>query len=238
MNRAAPILVVDDEPATADVARAYLEREGYSVVVATDGRRALDAHRQTSPQLVVLDVMLPEMDGFDVVQEIRRRGSTVPILMLSARAEEVDRILGLRLGADDYLVKPFSPRELVARVAALLRRSQLAPEVPDLIRAGAITAAVDHHEVSIDGVPVDLTHVEFLILVALMETPGRVLTRQQLVGRLSRETGRDVLERTVDVHVARIRDKLARTGGAAADLQTVRGVGYKLASTRAIGTPR
>jgi len=125
---AAPILVVDDEPATSDVVRAYLEREGFSVVVASDGQRALDMHRQASPQLVILDVMLPRSDGFEVAQEIRRRGSTVPILMLSARAEEVDRILGLKLGADDYLVKPFSPREVVARVHALLRRSRIAPE--------------------------------------------------------------------------------------------------------------
>jgi DNA-binding response OmpR family regulator len=202
------------------------------VVVAADGQRALDMHRQVAPQLVILDVMLPERDGFDVAQEIRRRGSTVPILMLSARAEEVDRILGLRLGADDYLVKPFSPREVVARVHALLRRSRLTPETPAVLRAGEIEAAPDHHEATVDGRLVDLTHFEFLLLLALMETPGRVWSRQQLLTRLYQQTDRDVLERTVDVHVARIRDKLEHAG-ASTEIQTVRGVGYKLAVARA-----
>jgi DNA-binding response OmpR family regulator len=231
MAVAAPILVADDEPATSDVVRAYLEREGFSVIVAPDGQRALDVHRQSSPQLVILDVMLPERDGFDVAQEIRRRGSTVPILMLSARVEEVDRILGLRLGADDYLVKPFSPRELVARVHALLRRARIAPEAPAVLTAAEITAAPAHHEASVDGRPLELTHFEFLLLLALMETPGRVWTRQQLLARLYRETSHDVLERTVDVHIARIRDKLAQAG-ASTEIQTVRSVGYKLATPR------
>jgi DNA-binding response OmpR family regulator len=236
VTTAAPILVADDEPATSDVVRAYLEREGFDVVVAADGQRALDVHRQSSPQLVILDVMLPERDGFEVAQEIRRRGSTVPILMLSARAEEVDRILGLRLGADDYLVKPFSPREVVARVHALLRRSRIAPEPPAMLRAGELLLAPDHHEATVSGTPVDLTHFEFMLLLALMETPGRVWTRQQLLARLYRETSRDVLERTVDVHVARIRDKLEQAG-ASSEIQTVRGVGYKLAVARAAADP-
>ena len=228
---AAPILVVDDEPATSDVVRAYLEREGFAVVVASDGQRALDIHRQASPQLVILDVMLPRSDGFEVAQEIRRRGSTVPILMLSARAEEVDRILGLKLGADDYLVKPFSPREVVARVHALLRRSRIAPEPAAVVSAGDIEITPDHHEARAGGLLLDLTHLEFLILLALAETPGRVWTRRQLLDRLYHETTREVLERTVDVHVARMRDKLGQARAVSA-IETVRGVGYKLTAAQ------
>lgn len=225
---AAPILVADDEPATSDVVRAYLEREGFAVVVAGDGRRALDVHRQASPQLVILDVMLPLCDGFEVAQEIRQRGSTVPILMLSARAEEVDRILGLRLGADDYLVKPFSPREVVARVHALLRRARITPEPTAIVGAGDLVMTPGHHEASAGGRPLDLTHFEFMLLLTLVETPGRVWTRRQLLDRLYPETSRDVLERSVDVHVARIREKLQKVG-AATGIRTVRGVGYRLA---------
>src|SRR5437870_6988379 len=133
---ASPILVVDDDPTTCDVVRAYLERDGYRVVVCRSGTEAMGVARQTAPRCVVLDVMLPGRDGLSICEDIRRRGSTVPILMLSARVDEPDRVVGLRLGADDYLVKPFSPRELVARVGALIRRAEIGPRSPTVLRLG------------------------------------------------------------------------------------------------------
>lgn len=225
----APILVVEDDPTTSEVVRAYLERDGFSVVVARSGRQALDVARQTSPRLLVLDIMVPDLDGFGVVQEIRARGSTAPILILSARAEEVDRILGLRLGADDYLVKPFSPRELVARVQALLRRAEIGPRPPSLLTFADLELVPEHHEATVQGRALDVTHFEFGLLLTLLEQPGRVWTRQQLLQRLYGADDPDVLERTIDVHIARIRDKLEQAG-AEAQIETVRGVGYKLAA--------
>ena len=222
-----PILVVEDDPTTSDVVRAYLEREGFSLVVARSGREALDMARQTRPRLIILDIMIPEGDGFSVAQELRTRGSTTPILMLSARAEEVDRVLGLRIGADDYLVKPFSPRELVARVQALLRRAEIGPQPPAVLTLADLTLVPEHHEATVDGQPLDVTHFEFGLLLTLLEQPGRVWTRNQLLSRLYGTQDPDVLERTVDVHVVRIRDKLEKAG-ARAQIETVRGVGYKL----------
>jgi len=223
----APVLVVEDDPTTSDVVRAYLEREGFAVLIARTGRQALDLARQTPPRLIILDIMIPEGDGFEVAQHVRGRGSVVPILMLSARAEEVDRILGLRIGADDYLVKPFSPRELVARVHALLRRAEIGPRAPAVLSIGDLRLVPDHHEVSVQDQHLDVTHFEFGVLLTLIEQPGRVWTRQQLLNRLYRTEDHEVLERTVDVHIARIRDKLEQAGSEAR-IETVRGVGYKL----------
>src|SRR5205807_975160 len=163
----------------------------------------------------ILDIMIPEGDGFEVAQHVRGRGSVVPILMLSARAEEVDRILGLRIGADDYLVKPFSPRELVARVHALLRRAEIGPRAPAVLSIGDLRLVPDHHEVSVQDQHLDVTHFEFGVLLTLIEQPGRVWTRQQLLNRLYRTEDHEVLERTVDVHIARIRDKLEQAGSEA-----------------------
>jgi len=222
------VLLLEDDPTTSDVVRAYLEREGYQTVVCASGGRALDVLRQVSPCCVVLDVMLPERDGFDICQEVRRRGSTIPILILSGRADELDRILGLRLGADDYLVKPFSPRELVARVQALLRRAEIAPRPLAVMRLGNLELVPEHHEVTVEGKPVEATHFEFSLLATLLEQPGRVFTRGQLLARAYNQDDVPVLERTIDVHVARIRDKLEQAGSTAS-IATVRGVGYKIA---------
>ena len=224
---AGPILIVEDDATTSDVVRAYLEREGFSVLIARSGRQALDLARQTAPRLLILDVMIPEGDGFTVAEEIRGRGSTIPILMLSARADEIDRVLGLRLGADDYLVKPFSPRELVARVQALLRRAEIRPRPPSVLSLADLTLVPEHHVATVNGHPLDVTHFEFGVLATLLEEPGRVWSRPQLLRRLYHEDEPEVLERTVDVHIARIRDKL-ELAGAQAQIDTVRRVGYKL----------
>jgi len=176
---------------------------------------------------MVLDRMLPGRDGFQICEEIRRQGSSVPILMLSARSDEPDRVVGLRLGADDYLVKPFSPRELVARVEALLRRAEIGRRPPSVLRLGGLQLMLDRHEALTGDRPLDLTHFEYAIVAALLEQPGRVLTRSQLIERLYRGDNATVLERTVDVHVARIREKM-RDAHAGAGIVTVRSVGYKM----------
>jgi DNA-binding response OmpR family regulator len=230
---AAPILIVDDDPTTCDVVRAYLERDGHRVVICRSGDDAIDVARQTAPRCVVLDVMLPGRDGFGILEEIRTRGSTVPIIMLSARSDEPDRVVGLKLGADDYLVKPFSPRELVARVEALLRRAEIGPRPAAVLGLGGLQLALDRHEALAGGRPRELTHFEYAIVAALLEQPGRVLTRAQLIERLYRGDSALVLERTIDVHVARIREKLRGTHAGVAIL-TVRSVGYKMIASEAL----
>jgi DNA-binding response OmpR family regulator len=223
----APILLVEDDPTTVDVVRAYLEHAGHATAVCRSGGQALDVLRQVSPRCVVLDVMLPERDGFEICTEIRQRGSTVPILILSARADEVDRIAGLGLGADDYLVKPFSPRELVARVAALLRRAEIGPRPPEVVRAGNVELLLREREVRVAGVRVAVPRREFALLAAMLGEPDRVFDRTQLLTRLHDTDLPASGERTVDVHVARVRDKLRATH-ATVRITTVRGVGYKL----------
>jgi two-component system, OmpR family, response regulator MtrA len=223
----APILVVEDDQTTCDVVRAYLERAGHRVVICQSGSEALDLIRQTEPRCLILDVMLPGKDGFEICEEIRSRGSIVPILFLSARADEPDRVDGLRAGADDYLVKPFSPRELLARVDALLRRSEIGPRPPKVLRLGNVELSPTRHDVAVDGQILSLTHVEFGLLVAMLERPRWVLTRSQLIDRLYTDDRLPALERTVDVHVFRLREKL-RAAGASASVVTVRGVGYKI----------
>ena len=224
---AAPILVVEDDQTTCDVVRAYLESAGYRVIVCRSGTEALGVVRQTQPRCLILDVMLPGKDGFEICTEIRRSGSIVPILFLSARADEPDRVDGLRVGADDYLVKPFSPRELLARVEALLRRSEIGPQPPSVIRLGNLELSPTRHDVVIDGRRVALTHVEFGLLAAMMERPGWVLTRSQLIDQLYSGDRSPALERTVDVHVFRLREKL-HAAHANAAIMTIRGVGYKI----------
>jgi two-component system OmpR family response regulator len=226
---AAPILVVEDDQTTCDVVRAYLESAGYRVVVCRSGTEALGVVRQTQPRCLILDVMLPGKDGFELCTEIRRSGSIVPILFLSARADEPDRVDGLRVGADDYLVKPFSPRELLARVDALLRRSEIGPRPPSVIRLGNVELSPGGHDVVIDGRHVALTKVEFGLLAAMLERPGWVLTRGQLVDQLYTGDASPALERTVDVHIFRLREKLLAARANAA-VVTIRGVGYKIAA--------
>ena len=222
-----PILVVEDDQTTCDVIRAYLESAGHRVVICRSGNEALSVVRQTQPRCLILDVMLPGKDGFEICTEIRRAGSIVPILFLSARADEVDRIGGLRVGADDYLVKPFSPRELLARLDALLRRAEIGPQPPMVMRLGNVELSPTRHDVAVDGRPIGLTHVEFGLLALMLERPGWVLTRGQLIDRLYTDDRLPALERTVDVHVFRLREKL-RDAHATAAIVTIRGVGYKI----------
>ena len=219
------ILIVDDEAHIVDLVRLYLEREGFRVDSASDGAQGLRLIEEVRPALVVLDLMLPEVDGLEVCRRVRA-GSDVPIVMLTARDEDVDKIVGLELGADDYLTKPFNPRELVARVKAILRRSERpARDERTPLRLGDVTVDPARREVSVAGQPVVLRAKEFDLLVAFAEHKGLVLTREQL---LSRVWGYDFYgeTRTVDVHVAHLRKRLAASQ--AVRIETVTGVGYKL----------
>jgi phosphate regulon transcriptional regulator PhoB len=219
------ILVVDDEPDAIELIQYNLRAAGYDVVTAADGEEALKKARATNPSLVLLDVMLPEVDGLEVCKTLRREPATatVPIIMLTAKAAEIDRVLGLELGADDYVTKPFSPRELILRVKSLLRRRVPAEPEPERIDFSDLKIDVPRHEVLVDGKPVDLTATEFKLLTVLAERRGRVQSRETLL--------RDVWDydnlidtRTVDTHIRRLREKL---GSAARYLDTVRGVGYR-----------
>jgi DNA-binding response OmpR family regulator len=228
--RPARILVVDDEPNIRKVVTSYLRADGFEVLEAADGDAALAAAAGVAPDLVILDVMLPGRDGIEVLRELRRT-SDVYVIMLTARADETDRLVGLSVGADDYVTKPFSAKELVARVKAVLRRRREGPSGPDrdeLIRIHDLTVDVARHEARVDGEPVDLTALEFELLVALASAPGRVFTRQML---LERVWGWDHVgdERVVDVHVRKLRRALGDDATAPRYILTVRGVGYKAA---------
>ncbi len=220
------ILVVDDEPKILQVVTGYLEQAGFQVVTARDGPTALSIFRHEKPDLVILDLMLPGMDGLEVCQIIRRE-SGVPIIMLTARAEEVDRLIGLEMGADDYVVKPFSPREVVARVRAVLRRAagEIAP--PEVLRAGDIVIDLARHTVEVAGKAVDLTPTEFDLLVALARYPGRTFTRLQLLEQIQ-GSAYDGYERTVDAHIKNLRAKIEPNPKQPRYIVTVYGVGYKL----------
>jgi two-component system alkaline phosphatase synthesis response regulator PhoP len=217
------ILVVDDESNIVALLRLYLETEGFSVVSAGDGIQALQMYERHGPDLVVLDLMLPKMDGFEVCRELRRRGDT-PILMLTARSEDVDAIVGLELGADDYVTKPFNPRALVARVKAILRRTDVTTKGGRPIHVGNLRIDPRRREASVGDRPLDLRAREFDLLVALARDPGVVLTRDAL---LEDVWGTDFPgeTRTVDVHVAEVRKKLGHDGPA---IETIRGIGYRL----------
>lgn len=220
------ILVVDDEANIRNLVKAYLEAEGYSVHTAGDGEQALAAFRRYRPDLVVLDVMLPGMDGLEVLQHIRRE-SEAYVLLLTARSEEADRVIGLTVGADDYLTKPFSPRELVARVKAILRRGRSAtPGDESVLRFAHVRIDSQRHQVWRDGQEIDLTALEFRLLKTLASYAGVVLSREQL---LERVWGYDFYgdERVVDVHIGRIRQKLEPDPANPRHILTVRGVGYK-----------
>jgi len=220
------ILVVDDEPEIVRLVRAYLEEAGFRVVTASDGQEALYVARHEKPDLVVLDVLMPRMDGLEFTRRIRSERN-IPIVMLTARAEEADRIIGLELGADDYVTKPFSPREVVARVRAVLRRAQALPESPQALHAGPLTLDRATHTVTASGQPVDLTPTEFGILETLMITPGRVFTRAELLEAVQ-GIAFEAYERTVDVHVKNLRRKLEPDPAHPRYVLTVRGVGYRL----------
>ena len=222
----ARILVVDDDAKTVASVRLYLEHAGYAVETAADGRAALERARATPrPDLVVLDRMLPHLDGLAVCRMVRGE-SGIPVILLTARAAEADRLEGLDLGADDYVTKPFSPRELVARVRAVLRRTQ--DDVTETLAVGALAIDTGRHAVTVSGRAVDLTPREFAILATLARAPGRVFSRQVLRERAFGEDS-DALDRTVDAHVMKLRRKLAAAGEGPA-VETVFGVGYRLAS--------
>jgi DNA-binding response OmpR family regulator len=222
------ILLVDDEPNIVELARLYLEREGYRTAAVGDGAQALESVKKENPALVVLDIMLPTLDGYEVCRRVRA-ASDVPIIMLTARDEDIDKIVGLELGADDYMTKPFNPRELVARVKAILRRSERTgsrERAGGPLHVGDLTIDEARREVTVKGAPVALRAKEFDLLLALAENRGIVLTREKLLDRV---WGFDYFgqTRTVDVHVAHLRKLLA---GSQARIETVTGIGYKLAA--------
>jgi len=220
------ILVVDDEPKIVDLVRAYLEQAGFEVVSADDGQMALTVFRHEKPDLVILDLMLPGIDGLDACR-IMRRESAVPIIMLTARAEEADRLIGLELGADDYVVKPFSPREVVARVKAVLRRVEGEVSPPEMIRVGDLVIDLARHTVEMAGRPVELTPTEFDLLVVLARRPGRVFTRWQLLDQVQGDAY-EGYERTVDAHIKNLRAKIEPDPKKPRYIVTVYGRGYKL----------
>jgi DNA-binding response OmpR family regulator len=224
----ATILVVDDEPKIAQLARDYLEHAGFTVLTAADGRTGLARAREERPDLIVLDLRLPDLDGLDVTRALRK-DSSVPIIMLTARGEESDKLVGLELGADDYIVKPFSPKELVARVRAVLRRWELARTADaDVLRAGDLTLDVPRMRVTVGGTPVELSPTEFQLLTTLARHPGRVFTRGQLLDALH-GVAFESYERAIDAHVKNIRRKLEPDPRQPCYVLTVYGVGYRLA---------
>jgi two-component system, OmpR family, alkaline phosphatase synthesis response regulator PhoP len=221
------ILIVDDEPKIVKQARDYLEGSGFRVVAAEDGTAALASARHDRPDLVVLDLNLPGMDGLDVCRTLRRE-SDVPIIMLTARVEETDRLIGLELGADDYITKPFSPRELVARVRAVLRRVQGGHRQPGLLRVGELEIDLDGNHVSRAGEPIHLTRTEFNLLTLLAQHAGQTFTRAQLLDRLH-GIAFDGYERSIDAHIKNLRRKLERNPLEPEYILTVYAIGYQFA---------
>ena len=223
MVAVATILVVDDEPRIVQLVRDYLEHGGFTVLTASDGQAALRTARTGRPDLVVLDLSMPGLDGLDVARSLRREGE-VPIIMLTARTEESDKLVGLELGADDYMTKPFSPKELVARVRAVLRRAEGASAPSDVIRVGSeVELDVPRMEARFGGVRVDLTKTEFQLVSAMARQPGRVFTRSQLLDAV-RGVAFESYERAIDAHIKNIRRKIG-----ARHIETVFGVGYRFA---------
>ncbi|MGA7910793.1 MAG: response regulator transcription factor [Candidatus Dormiibacterota bacterium] len=220
------ILVVDDENHIVELARLYLTREGYDVEGVGDGAQAIARFGQIKPDLVILDIMLPGTDGLTICKEIRKQ-SQVPIIMLTARDDVTDKVVGLEVGADDYLTKPFHPQELVARAKALLRRAKIEPDQPKMIRAGKLEVDLERHEVRHGKTKVQLRPKEFDLLTLLARHPGRVFQRSELLDLV---WGYDFpgYTRTVDVHVQQLREKLAKAGIMDPSIQTVWGVGYRL----------
>ena len=233
MNQATSILVVDDEPQIVEVLERYLSDEGYTVHKAYDGAAAVRAAASEKPTLILLDLKLPGMNGYEVFREIRN-DSSVPIIMLTSRGEEVDRVVGLELGADDYITKPFSPREVVARIKAVLRRIQTPPAAAGtldqvaIIRNGDIEIDAQDHEVRVRGNVVSLTPTEFRILELLAANPGRTFTRAQLLDKIKGDE-LEIFDRTLDRHVANLRHKIEADPASPRYVVTVFGVGYKMA---------
>ena len=222
------VLVVEDEPSYRETLAYMLGREGFDVVEAADGAEGLAAYDRSGADIVLLDLMMPGIPGTEVCRQLRQRGP-VPVIMLTARDSEIDKVVGLELGADDYVTKPFSHRELVARIRAVLRRGQDVELVPDVVEAGGVRMDVERHEVAVGGQPVRLALKEFELLEMLLRNAGRVMTRGQLIDRI---WGADYVgdTKTLDVHVKRLRAKLETDPGNPEHLLTVRGLGYKFES--------
>lgn len=217
------ILVVDDEPKVVRLARDYLEKNGFRVLTASDGQSALAAARREKPDLIILDLMLPVIDGREVCR-ILRRESDVPIIMLTALSEEIDQVTGLEIGADDYIVKPFSPRALVARVRALLRRTRGDVRLPAVIRVAGLEIDLQKHSVRCNGIPMKLTPNEFKLLHILASRPGQTITREQLLDDL--HGAASSIDRSVDSHIKNLRKKLEAASGESR-IETVYGIGYR-----------
>jgi two-component system response regulator AdeR len=224
LNGVALVLVVEDEPEIAEILEGYLRREGFRTERASDGPQALNLVWAAQPDLVLLDLMLPEMDGLEVLRRIRNHGNT-PVILVTARTEDLDKLLGLELGADDYITKPFSPREVVARVKAVLRRAVLAEAPKGILRVGPLEIDSEKVVARLEGVRLELTLSEFRLLETLARTPGKAFSRAELLEAALPDS--DALERVVDVHLKNLRKKLEAAGGAGL-LETVRGVGYRL----------
>jgi len=226
MNTPATVLIVEDDPAMLRGLKDNFEFEGYKVITATDGDAGIKAALDGQPDIILLDVMLPKVNGYEVCRFIRSEKLTMPILMLTAKAEEVDRIVGFELGADDYMTKPFSPRELVLRVQSILRRASGQPQEDAIVKLGEITLDRTQHKVAVKGKALELTATEFKLLATLMERRGRVQSRDVLLNDVwSYESMIDT--RTVDTHVRRLREKLGKAGS---HVETVRGFGYRMAN--------
>ena len=221
------ILIVDDEPKIVQLARDYLEHAGFAVITASDGKAALVSVRTHKPDLIVLDLGLPQLDGLDVTRSIRK-DSNVPIIMLTARAEETDKLIGLELGADDYITKPFSPKELVARVRTVLRRTENTDSTAEIIRAVDLTLDVPRMKVTRADETIELTPTEFQLLAALAQQPGRIFTRAQLLDAV-RGVAFESYERAIDAHIKNIRHKIEPNTREPRYVLTVYGVGYKFA---------
>jgi DNA-binding response OmpR family regulator len=223
-----PVLIVEDDRKTVALIALYLQREGFKTIVARDGQQALELAQQCQPSFVVLDLMLPRLDGWEVCRRLRRT-SDIPILILTAREEELDRIVGLSIGADDYVVKPFSPREVVARVKAILRRAQppLATS-KEQVAHRSLVLDLAKRKVTLHGQPLALTPFEYKLLQALMTAPGRLFTREELLDQLY-PGGEVVIDRVVDVHIGKLRQKIGEDPALPRYILTVRGMGYRFA---------
>jgi two-component system alkaline phosphatase synthesis response regulator PhoP len=219
------VLIIEDEPELVKVLRSYLEKAGYSVLTAYRGDTGLSTWEHKRPDLVILDLNLPGIDGLDVAREIRRKGDT-PLIMVTARVEEADRLIGLELGADDYISKPYSPREVVARVRAVLRRASATPVAPSILRAGDLEIDLDSHIVNCQGEAIDLTPTEFNLLATLAAQPGRAFTRLQLL-EATQGAAYEGYERTIDAHIKNLRAKIEKDAKSPHYIETVFGIGYR-----------
>ncbi len=224
------VLIVEDDPNTAELVATYLQRENFVALVEHDGARGLQLARERQPDLLILDVMLPGLDGLEICRRLRSE-SQVPILLLTAREEELDRVLGFSLGADDYVVKPFSPRELVERVKAILRRVSPAPAVSQVLQHADLRLDTEKHKVSRAGQPINLTTSEYKLLQTLMAAPGRVFSRSELL-RHFYDHEEAVVDRVIDVHINKLRQKIEPDPGHPVFIETVRGFGYRFAEKR------